>query len=162
MAGRGSSASARRSAARLAAVQALYQRGVTGISTEPLLGEFVRHRLDGEIDGEALVPADRPLFANIVRGVVARRPSIETTIEAALSAPWSSDRLELLLHEILAAGCWELMFNPDVDAPIIIKDYVNVAHAFFDGSEPGMVNGVLDRIAHAVRPGIEADRGDDA
>lgn len=146
------SASARRSAARLAAVQALYQRHMTAIGTEQLLGEFVRFRL-GAGDGlEALaVEPDRALFAAIVRGVARRRREIDRMIETALGPQWSFERLEVLLRTILRAGVWELLENRQAESRVVISEYLDLTDAFFVGREAGMVNAVLDRIGRIVR-----------
>ena len=157
----------RRSSARLAAVQALYQIAVVGTDAETVLGEFVRFRLDTELDGDRFVSPDKPLFARIVRGAVSRRNDIDPLVEGALDPPWTNDidplvegaldppwtvaRLEVLLRAVLQAGCWELLENADTSPAIIITDYVDVAHAFFGGREPAMVNAVLDRVARQLR-----------
>ena len=153
------SANARRSAARLAAVQALYQMAATGIDTEAVIGEFVQHRFDAEIDGEPLVPPEPALFGDIVRGVSDRAADIQPMIAGALDKSWSMERLEKLLSAILSAGTWELLANTDVDARLAIAEYVAVAHAFFGGSEPSMVNAVLDRLARVLRPDEMAPAG---
>ncbi|MEM7444836.1 MAG: transcription antitermination factor NusB [Pseudomonadota bacterium] len=152
MADRKPSASARRRAARLHAVQALYNIDRTGQSTESVLGEFVRFRLGAEVDGDEYVDPDRPLFAAIVRGVESRQSDLNAIIDGALDKGMSSDRLELLLRLIVRAGTWELLAAPDTAAPIVIADYVDLAHAFYAGKEPGIANAVLDRIARTLRP----------
>lgn len=146
------SAKARRSAARLAAVQALYQIDLAGTSSEQVIGEFLRHRIGQEQDGQDLVTADLELFAAIVRGVQLRGADVDQMLVGSLSGQWSLDRLELLLKEILRAGVWELLGNTAVAPHIIINDYIDVTHAFFSGKEPGMVNGVLDKLARTLRP----------
>ncbi len=145
------SAKARRSAARLAAVQALYQIAFTRANAEAVLGEFVRHRFDADLDGERYVAPDPPLFGAIVRGVMARREDLDRLVTGALGPAWHFVRLELLLQAILRAGAWELLAQPETDARLVIAEYVNVAHAFFGGREPGMVNAVLDRLARTLR-----------
>lgn len=145
------SAKARRSAARLAAVQALYQIEQTGIDPEAALGEFVQHRFGADMDGDRYVAPDPPLFAEIVRGVTGALAQVDRLVAGALESSWSLDRLELPLKAIARAGAWELMANAAVPARIIIAEYVDLAHAFFGGREPGFVNAVLDRIAHLVR-----------
>lgn len=153
------SAKARRSAARLAAVQALYQMDLAGTPSETVIGEFVRHRFGQEIDGDAYVTADPQLFADIVRGVAARREEIDDILSQALQGQWSFDRVELILRAVLRAGTWELLANTTVAPHIIINDTIDVAHAFFAGREPGMVNGVLDRLARSLRPAEMQARG---
>lgn len=147
-----SSASARRSAARLAAVQALYQRDMTAIGTEQVLGEFVRFRLGADESGDnPQVEPDRALFAAIVRGAARRRDEIDRMIESALGPQWSFERLEVLLRTILRAGVWELLENRTAEPRVVIAEYIDLTDAFFTGREPGMVNAVLDRIGRAVR-----------
>ncbi len=146
------SAKARRSAARLAAVQAIYQMGITGIDADAVIGEFVRFRFGEPVEGAAMVVPDALLFGDIVRGATDRREDIDGLIEGALDQPWSLPRLDALLRATLRAGAWELLGSEATPPQIIVSDYVNVAHAFFSGREPGMVNAVLDRIARRLRP----------
>ena len=146
------SANARRSSARLAAVQALYQIASTGVPVETVIGEFVQHRFESEIDGQRLVSPDPDLFATIVRGVSKRAAEIQSLVAGGLDANWSADRLERLLSAILRAGAWELLVHHEVDARIVIAEYVALAHDFFGGKEPAMVNAVLDRLARGLRP----------
>jgi len=150
------SAKARRSAARLAAVQALYQMEMAGTATETVIGEFVRHRIGQELDGDTLVTAEPQLFADIVRGVSVREMEIDGILTQALTGQWSLTRLEPLLRAVLRAGVWELLAKTDTHQAILISSYVDVTHAFFSGKEPGMVNGVLDRLARTLRPGDAA------
>ena len=152
MADRKPSATARRRAARLHAVQALYNIDRTGQSADSVLGEFVRFRLGEDVDGDRYVDPDRPLFAAIVRGVVAREGDLNLIIDGALDKGMTTQRLELLLRLILRAGTWELLVSPDVAARIVIADYVDLAHAFYAGKEPAITNAVLDRIARVLRP----------
>ena len=146
------SAKARRSSARLAAVQALYQIASTGVPVETVIGEFVQHRFDSEIDGEPLVRPDPDLFATIVRGVDKRGAEVADMVAGALDESWSMERLERLLSAILRAGTWELLANHKVDARIVVAEYVALAHDFFSGKEPALVNAVLDRLARGLRP----------
>ncbi len=151
-----------RRAARLAAVQALYQMEFTGTSARLAIAEFVRHRMGATADptaeegeGAALEAPDRLLFAAIVEGVKARGAELDTMIGSALSGEWKVERLEVILRAILRAGAFEIFARPDTPAPIIINDYVDVAHAFFSQKEPGLVNAVLDRLARQLRPEME-------
>lgn len=145
------SAKARRSAARLAAVQGLYQIDLAGASSDTVIHEFARHRIGQEQDGEEFVTADPTLFADIVRGVQGRLAEVDQHLGGLLDRQWSLERMELLLRAILRAGSWELLANTAVAPHIIINDYIDVAHAFFAGREPGMVNGVLDKLARTLR-----------
>ncbi|WP_119678585.1 transcription antitermination factor NusB [Indioceanicola profundi] len=154
------SVKARRSSARLAAVQALYQIEMGSTPTEVAIGEFVRYRIGHEHDGDTLVTADAQLFADIVRGVMARRADIESVLRGALTGQWQFDRIETVLRWILCAGVFELMEKPETAPHIIINDYIDVTHAFFAGKEPGMVNGVLDRLARTLRSAEMPPRGE--
>ncbi|MGE0717705.1 MAG: transcription antitermination factor NusB [Alphaproteobacteria bacterium] len=153
---------ATRRAARLAAVQSLYQMELTGTTARQAITEFVRHRQGvptAEEEGEiALEAADRILYGAIVEGVKARGDDLDAMIGSALSSEWRVERLEVLLRAILRAGTFELFARPDTPAPIIINDYVDVAHAFFAQREPGLVNAVLDRLARQLRPDADEER----
>ena len=146
------SRTARRRAARLAAVQALYQITLTGAHVKAVMAEFVRFRFGAELDGDRFVEPDRQLFANVVQGASDRPQDLDDLVRGALSAGWSMERLELLLRMILRAGAWELRDNRTVPVRLVIGEYVDLTHAFFSGPEPGMVNAVLDRLGHLLRP----------
>jgi len=148
---RKSGGSARRSAARLAAVQALYQVDHSGASPDIVLEEFLHFRLGDSFDTENDVAPQKSLFAKIVRGTSGGISDIDETISAALSNKWTFDRLEFILRAVLRAGVYELQAAPTTPARVVISEYVGVAHAFYDGQEPGMVNGILDRVARSVR-----------
>jgi transcription antitermination protein NusB len=143
---------ARRSAARLAAVQALYQIDHSGTPGDQVLEEFLRFRLGDSFDTEKDVAPHKNLFTEIVRGVGARGADIDDVIEAALSNKWTFERVEIILRAILRAGVYEIDARKDTPARVIINEYVDIAHAFYDGQEPGMVNGMLDRISRTLRP----------
>lgn len=143
------------SAARLAAVQALYQIDLGGGSMEDALLDFLGARGDETIDapdGEAAVRPDGPLFTEILRGVWARRDELSDMISAALADDWPLRRLEIVLRCILEAGTYELLARTDTPARVILDEYVELAHAFYANAEPGMVNGVLDTLARRLRP----------
>ena len=145
-------AARRRSVARLAAVQALYQLELNpGRGADAVVREFIRDRLGRDIDGDVYGEADEALFADIVAGVVADRERLDETLSAALSEEWPLSRLETLLRLILEAGAYELARRPDIPPRVTMKEYVAIAHAFFDGREPGLANGVLDRLARSLR-----------
>ena len=143
-----------RSAARLGAVQALYQIGSTGEPVPLVVSEFRAWRLGKEIDGDLYAPADEDFFEDIVTGVWERRAEIETAIERALPENRPIGRVERLVLAVLRAGVYELLARLDVPTPVIINEYMDVAHAFFSQNEPGFVNGVLDHVARQARPGI--------
>jgi N utilization substance protein B len=144
--------SRRRSIARLAAVQALYQLELNpGLGAAAAVREFVRDRLGREIDGEVYGEADEALFADIVGGVAAERERLDETLSAALSNEWPLGRLETLLRLILEAGAYELVHRADIPPRVTMAEYVAIAYAFFDGKEPGLANGVFDRLARTLR-----------
>lgn len=147
-----------RRAARLAAVQALYQIEMNDAGADEVIAEFVRHRLGADDDGSAA--ADPELFADLVRGACARGDEIDALISRALSANWTIDRLELLLRAVLRVGVYELVGRPQVPVRVAINEHIEIAHDFFSRGEPGMVNGVLDRIARDVRAAEFADADD--
>jgi transcription antitermination protein NusB len=143
----------RRSAARLAAVQALYQLELNpSVEAEAVVREFLRHRLGREIDGDNYGEADAALFEDVVRGANADRDRLDETISAVLSEEWPLPRLEAVLRAILRAGAYELLHRNDVPARVAISEYTDIAHAFFSGKEPGLANGVLDRLGRSLRP----------
>lgn len=146
------SAARRRSNARLAAVQALYQLELNpGRGADAVIGEFVHHRLGRDIDGEHYGEADPRLFAEIVRGVTSDRERLDESVSAALSDEWPLSRLETLLRLILEGGTYELVHRSDIPPRVTLSEYVAIAHAFFDGKEPALANGVLNRLARTLR-----------
>lgn len=141
-----------RSAARLAAVQALYQMEQNpGSDPVRVAAEFRAHRLGQEVEGEHYTRADAALFDDVVTGAAGRRAEIDGLLVARLDAGWPLDRLDSVLRAILRAGAWELLARPDIPTAVIIDEYVDVAHAFFEGQEPRFANGVLDRLARGLR-----------
>ncbi len=140
-----------RSAARLAAVQALYQMEMEGTPLANLLREFHEHRLGATIEDETYAEAEVDFFDDLVTGVDARRAEIDALISERLAEGWSLERLDRPMRAILRAGAYELIARPDVPVATVITEYVDVAHAFFDKRETGFVNGLLDAIAKATR-----------
>ncbi len=148
-----------RSMARLAAVQALYQIEISEADSEDVIDEFVRHRLGAGAEDALPLEVDAGLFAALVRGASARRADVDPLIGNALAEGWTVNRLELLLRAVLRCGAFELLGRPDVPARVVIDEYVEVAQAFFERGEPGLVNGVLDRLAHELRSAEFATQG---
>lgn len=142
----------RRSAARLMAAQALYQIEMTGADPETVLREFLDERLKNGGEGPKAADVDRGLLARLVRGAAAQRGELDDMLAAVLDDDWPLERLETLLLAVLRAGTFELSEHRDIPARVIISQYLDVTDAFFGGKEPGLVNGVLDRIGHALRP----------
>jgi N utilization substance protein B len=141
-----------RSAARLAAVQALYQHEMEGTPIARLLKEFHDHRLGAVIEDEQYHVAERDFFDDLVTGADARRAEIDALIAERLAEGWSLERLDRPMRAILRAGAYELIARADVPVGSVISEYVDVAHAFYDARESGFVNGLLDSIAKHARP----------
>ena len=142
----------KRSASRLGAVQALYQVEMTGVAPNVVVVEYVKHRLGQEIDGDTFLPADATLFEELVQGTVERQADLDGLITPALTADWPLDRLEMILRAILRVATFELAHRIDVPVKVVITEYVDIAHAFFAGKEPGLINGVLDKLGRQLRP----------
>lgn len=150
----------RRSAARLAAVQALYQIALTGSSPGSVVEDILEKRIahlalaDAENEREIPIPLIEPdvnLFSLLVHIATALRYEIDTMTNKILSNEWQPERLEVIVRCILRAGISELLERFDVPVRVIINEYVDVAHAFYSGSEPGLVNAVLDRLGRYLR-----------
>ena len=140
-----------RSAARLAAVQALFQHDMEKTAIPRLLKEFHDHRLGAEIEDAQYQDAEVDFFDDIVVGTNEKRDQIDALITEKLASGWSIGRLDKTMLQILRAGAFELMVREDVSTATVINEYVDVAHAFFDSKESGFVNGLLDAIAKQVR-----------
>jgi len=140
------------SAARLAAVQALYQMSMTGHGADAVVREFRLHRLGQQIEDANAAAADPAMFAELVRGVSENVDELDDMLAAVLSDELDVDRLETVLKIILRAGVFELSARLDVPAPVAINEYVDVADAFYARKETALVNAVLDRLARSLRP----------
>ncbi len=141
-----------RSAARLAASQALYQMEVGGAGLPDVLAEFESHWIGQEVEGVQYNPADGAFFRDIVTGVLQEQVAIDRTLDETLSQGWPLKRVEALMRAILRAGYYEIRSRPDVPARAAIKEYVDVAGAFYGAEESGMINAVLDALARKARP----------
>ena len=139
-----------RSAARLAAVQALYDMELSGNRIDKVMATYLSGGVSADLDGE-LVPADSELFKDIMRGVTARQEDLDKMITSALASNRSVARLEVLMRAILRCGSYELIARGDIDPPLTINEYLSVASSFYSGTEPGFVNGVLDKLARTIR-----------
>jgi len=140
-----------RSAARLAAVQALYQLEMEATPLAQLLHEFHQHRLGATIEDATYANAEKTFFDDLVTGTDARREEIDEAIAGRLAEGWSLARLDKPMKAILRVGTYELIARPDVPTATVISEYIDVAHAFFDKRETGFVNGLLDAIAKTAR-----------
>jgi N utilization substance protein B len=140
-----------RSVARLAAVQALYQMEVSAAGAEAVIREFSEHRFDRDLDDMTLAGADEPFFADLVRGVVAHQREVDAAVAKRLAQNWRLERIDATVRAILRAGAYELAHREDVPTEVVIDEYVELAKSFFEGPEPGFVNGALDGVAQDVR-----------
>jgi transcription antitermination protein NusB len=150
--GRASPTLTRRRAARLGAVQALYQSALGGESEEAVLRQFADHRLGRDLDGTVL-DAEAGFFTELVRGVGLRRAEIDALIANQLTSGRGTERLEVVLRAILEVAIYELLALADVPAKVVLAEYIAIAADFFAANEVSLVNGVLDRIARRLRPG---------
>lgn len=137
--------------ARLAAIQALYQMDLAETDMGAVCAEFEAHRLGRDAEGREIGPADAGFFRDLVAGVVHEQRRLDPDIDRHLAEGWRLTRIDSTLRAILRAGAYELSFRRDVPARVVLDQYVELAHAFFDGEEPGVVNGVLDKIARRAR-----------
>ncbi|AKQ42480.1 transcription antitermination protein NusB [Aurantiacibacter atlanticus] len=140
-----------RSAARLAAVQALYQRHMEKTATARLLDEFHQHRLGKEIEDDQYEEAEVDFFDDVVSGTIARQDEIDAALQGKLAQGWTIARLDKTMLQILRCGAYELLARADVPKATAISEYVDVAHAFFDEREAKFVNGILDAIGKDAR-----------
>jgi transcription antitermination protein NusB len=141
-----------RSAARLAAVQALYQMDMTAIDLSEVVAEFEAHRLGQEVEGCQYREAEPEFFRDIVEGVVHQQRRIDPLVDRHLAEGWRLNRVDSILRAILRGGAYEMLMRKDVPSRVVITEYVDLAHAFFEGEEPKVVNGILDKLAREIRP----------
>jgi transcription antitermination protein NusB len=157
-ASRGQNAGLSRSRARLAAVQALYQMDVAGTDINEVIEEFKTLRMAPDAEDDAVAGADEHHFARVLHGVMNRQKEIDPLIDHQLATGWRLVRVDSILRAILRAGGFELLELKDVPVRVVINEYVDVAHAFFEGDETRVINGVLDQIARKLRPGELPER----
>ena len=143
----------KRGAARLAAVQALYQMDLAGTGLNDILAQFESHWIGQEIEGNRYLPAEAAFFRDVVAGVVREQRKLDPLIDEALAQSWPLKRIEAILRAVLRAGAYELDHRRDVPARVVLSEYVDLAHAFVDREETGMANAVLDQIARKLRAG---------
>jgi N utilization substance protein B len=140
-----------RGAARLAAVQALYQMELSGTGVLEIVSEYENFRLGQELDGEQYLKADPSWFRSIVAGVVRDQRALDPVIADSLIEGWPLSRLDATIRAILRAGVFEIIERKDVPTAVIVSEYVEIAHAFFEEDEPKLVNAVLDSVARKLR-----------
>jgi N utilization substance protein B len=141
----------KRGAARLAAVQALYQMDLAATGLNEILGEFERHWIGREVEGAQYLPAEAAFFRDVVTGVVREQRKLDPLIDEALAERWPLKRIEAILRAVLRAGAYELDHRRDVPARVVVSEYADVAAAFVERDETGMVNAVLDQLARKLR-----------
>ena len=141
----------RRGAARLAAVQALYQMDLAGAGVNEIFAEFESHWIGREVEGAEYLPAEAAFFRDVVSGVVREQRRLDPMIDAVLAQGWPLKRIETVLRAVLRAGAYELEHRQDVPARVVVTEYADVASAFVDRDETGMVNAVLDQLARQLR-----------
>lgn len=139
------------SAARLLAVQALYQMSLNKKPADEVIAEFLQHRVKEDLEGLKHGAVNRDLLTELVQGVSAQSDTLDDMLAAVLDEEWTVDRLEILLLALLRAAAFELSERLDVPARVVISEYVDLANAFFNGRETSFVNGLLDRMAHVLR-----------
>jgi transcription antitermination protein NusB len=140
-----------RAAARLAAVQALYQMDLAGTGLPNILAEFESHWIGQEVEGDQYKPADLALFRDVLHGVLEHQRPLDRMVNDALQSGWPLTRIESIMRAILRAGAYELRHRSDVPARVVIKEYTDIGGAFFEREEVGMINAVLDGLAHTLR-----------
>jgi N utilization substance protein B len=145
-------APSRRQAARLAAVQALYQWQEGQDEPAAIIDQFLTVRTGEAGEGGMRRDADKPLFRDVVEGTAAHKEELEQTVSGALAKDWTWARVDRLVRAILLAGAYELVHRKDVPLRVVINEYVEIGHAFYDQGEPTFINSVLDRVAHQARP----------
>ena len=141
----------RRGAARLAAVQALYQMDIAGAGLNDIFAEFESHWLGNEVEGEKYLPAEAAFFRDVVSGVVRDQSKLDPLVDDALAKGWPLKRIDAIIRAVMRAGAYELEHRKDVPARVVVTEYVDVANAFVDREETGMVNAVLDQLARRFR-----------
>ena len=143
---------AKRSIARLFAVQALYEMALSGRGAREVVADFRSQRIPEETAEHGYPVADEALFADLVLGAEHEASDIDDLLTAVLAEDWPLERLQILLRQLLRAAVFELGWCPDVPARVIMNEYIEIAHAFFSEGEPGMVNGLLDSLSRQLRP----------
>ena len=151
--------SARRSTARLFALQALYEIALSGRVGADVIANFLESRIPEETAARGYDTPDKRLFSDLVSGAEREAHDIDNLLIAVLAEDWPLERLETLLHVLLRAAVYELAWRPEVPARVVINEYVDLAYAFFSEGEPGMVNGLLDNLGRQLRPEEFHDQG---
>jgi N utilization substance protein B len=125
---------------------------IAGAGINDVFAEFESHWIGGEVEGEKYLPAEAAFFRNVVSGVVRDQARLDPLIDDALSRGWPLKRIDAILRAVLRAGAYELEHRKDIPGRVVVSEYVDVANAFVDREETGMVNAVLDQIGRQFRP----------
>ena len=147
-----------RTAARIAAVQGLYQMDLAQTDLNAVIGEFCGLRFKQAEPDDAIAGADATFFAELLQGVVRRQRDIDPIVDEQLATGWRLGRVDSILRAILRAGVFELLERTDVPVRVVINEYIDIAHAFFAEDEPKVVNGILDKLARRLRSSEIAER----
>ena len=134
-------------------MQALYQMDIAGTGLNDILAEFESHWIGREVEGAQYLPAEAAFFRDVVSGVVREQRKLDPLIDDALTRGWPLKRIEAIMRAVLRAGAYELDHRSDMPARVVVAEYVDVANAFVDRDETGMVNAVLDQLARQLRAG---------
>ena len=134
-------------------MQALYQMEIAGTGLNEILAEFESHWMGREVEGAQYLPAEAAFFREIVAGVLREQRSLDPLVDTTLAQGWPLKRVDAILRAVLRAGAYELAHRSDIPARVVVSEYVDIANAFIDSEETGMVNAVLDAIAHQFRAG---------
>ena len=140
-----------RSAARLGAVQSLYQMETAETPVDQVISQFIDHRFGKEVDGVHLPEGDGIFFADLLGGIVEHQVSVDRNISKVLVTGWKLERLDATVRAILRAGSYEILYRRDVPPKVVISEYVRLSESFFEGDETSFVNGILDKLAHDHR-----------
>lgn len=143
---------AKRSMARLYAIQALYELAMSGGGAREVVSDFRTSRIAEEMADFGYPEADDALFADLVIGANRETSDIDDMLSAVLAEDWPLERLQILLRQLLRVAVFELAWRPEIPARVIMNEYIELAHAFFSEGEPGMVNGLLDSLSRQLRP----------
>lgn len=141
----------KRGTARLHAVQAIYQMEIAKTPINEVIASFTTFFMGKEVEGMEFLPSDELYFKNIIQGVLREQGRLDPAINDVLEKSWPLKRIDMVMRSIFRAGAYELFGKLEIPAKVIIAEYVDVAHAFLEEDESGMVNAVLDELAKRVR-----------
>jgi N utilization substance protein B len=147
-----------RRTARLSAVQALYQMELTDTGAKAVVMQFRNHQFGFDDEPGDYIESDEDFFEGLLTGIVSRQDEVDSLAASVVKEGWKYSRLDATVRAILRAGGYELLARPDVPTGVVINEYVDIAKAFFEGPEPGLINATLDALARKARPEVSGDR----